>query len=130
MSRDSEEQKRLVRELSNEMLKDKYIQDVGQKATVERYTLPEDGRAEQLREVVRDIAKDLQQLDPACREMEYMGSLTVHVFSSRLLRTTAFVPLTVIDKLPPVLGDAACSALSNSYLADTGRRMKKKRSGF
>lgn len=130
MSKEKEDRERLHREISNEILKDKYTQDVGQKAVVERRTLENDERTDQLRQVIRDVALDLQETGKVNKGLQYRGSLTVHVYTSELLRVTEFAPLTVDADLPPVLGDAAISALRNSFLADTGRRMQKKRSGF
>lgn len=118
------------RTVSNEILKDKYTQDVGAKAVVERRVLENSDRIEQLRAVVKDVACDLQEIGQTTKGLTYRGSLTVHVFTSELLRVTEFVPLTVTGDLPPVLGDAALHALRNSYLSDTGRRLQKKRSGF
>jgi len=119
-----------IKEITNAILKDKASTELGQKARVERSTLPNDDHTDALREVIRDVARDLQSSGKATKGMQYMGSLTVHVFGSEALRMMEFVPLTVTDRFDAVLADAACHALRNSVLADFGKRMQKKRSGF
>jgi len=130
MSKRTEDLKKFNQSVSNELLKDRYTQDIGQKAVVERRSLVNDERTAELRSVIEDVGRDLQTCGLVTQGLEYRGSLTVHVYTSEVLRVTEFAPLTVTGNLPPVLGDAALMNLRNSYLADTGRRMQKKRSGF
>lgn len=126
----SKREDQYIAKVSNEILRDKHAQEMGQKAVVERRTLENDERTDALRQVIRDIAKDLQESGLVTKGLQYKGSLTVHVFASEVLRITEMVPLTVTGNLHPVLGDAALNQLRNSYLSDTGRRMQKKRSGL
>lgn len=126
----SKKEDQFIAKVSNEILRDKHAQEMGSKAVVERRTLENNEILASLREVIEDIAKNLQERNFVTKGLEYKGSLTVHVFASEVLRITEMVPLTVTGNLHPVLGDAALNQLRNSYLSDTGRRMQKKRSGL
>ena len=121
---------KIIKQTTNELLKDKFAAEVGQKAIVQRRTLENDERTEMLREVLRDIAKDMQTTGMVTKGLKYMGSFSVHVFASEVLRTAEFAPLTVTDHCDANLADGAVHALRNSVLLDYGRRMQKKRSGF
>lgn len=126
----SKKEDQFIAKVSNEILRDKHAQEMGSKAIVERRTLENNEILASLREVIEDIAKNLQERNFVTKGLDYKGSLTVHVFASEVLRITEMVPLTVTGNLHPVLGDAALNQLRNSYLSDTGRRMQKKRSGL
>lgn len=126
----SKKEDQFIAQVSNEILRDKHAQEMGSKAVVERRTLENNEILASLREVIEDIAKNLQERGFVTKGLEYKGSLTVHVFASEVLRITEMVPLTVTGNLHPVLGDAALNQLRNSYLSDTGRRAQKKRSGL
>ena len=126
----SKKEDQFIAQDSNEILRDKHAQEMGSKAVVERRVLENNEILASLREVIEDIAKNLQERNFVTKGLDYKGSLTVHVFASEVLRITEMVPLTVTGNLHPVLGDAALNQLRNSYLSDTGRRMQKKRSGL
>lgn len=130
MSDGGKKEAQVIKEVTNELLKDKFATEIGQKATVERRVLENSEYADQLRQVLRDIANDMQKTGMVTKGLDYRGSFCVHVFASDVIRTAEFAPLTVTDGCDVNLADAAVHALRNSVLTDYGRRMQKKRSGF
>lgn len=116
--------------LTNELLSDQWRTEIGQKAHVERVSLESDEHLTELKEVLSDIALDLQKIGSAPKGMTYLGSFSVHVFVSEILRTAAFVSLNKGEKVPFELADAAMRELNGSVVEYHGKRRQKLRSGF
>lgn len=119
----------LIKDVTNEALKSKFSTEVGQKARVERSTVQSE-QFDQLREVLRDVGQNIQDTGSAPKGMDYLGSLSVHIYVSTVLRTAAFVTLSATEKLPFELAEAGLHELRGTTLVDYGRRRQKKRSGF
>jgi hypothetical protein len=105
--------------------------DIGQKASVEHHVYENDPRMNELREVLKDIALDMQETGKAPKEFKYMGSLSVHIYGAEGLKGNyAFAGLTHLEGCKYKVAEAACMKLredvENHY---TGKR-RKKRSGF
>lgn len=126
---DKDEKKNLQKEVTNDLLTSQFVKDLGQKARVERTELRTEHTA-QLREVLRDIGRDFERCGEVPKGMHYAGSLSVHVFTSEILRTAIFVNLTAQDGLTPDLADAAMRELNNGVRESFGLRRQKLRSGF
>lgn len=121
--------KKISEAVTNEMLTDKFIQDLGQKARVERIDLAND-RTENLRAVVKDIGQDLLDAGIAPKGMQYRGSLTVHVYSSTVLNAAAFLTLNHLGTLDGGMADGALRELNNTTKTQFGKSRQKLRSGF
>jgi len=104
--------------------------ELGAKAIVEHHTIANDERMDQLREVLADIAKDLQAVKKAPPEMQYMGSFSVHVYASEILRMFAFVGVNNPTNCPYELADAALKKLRQDVNEHYKGRRQKLRSGF
>lgn len=126
---EKDDRSKLIREVTNDLLTSKFTTDVGQKARVERSALKTD-HADQLREVVADIGKDLLEVGAVPKGMHYVGSLCVHVYKSEILRTAAFATTSNINELTFDLADAGLRELTGSTLEKFGRSRRKLRSGF
>lgn len=124
----SKEDAKKLREATNAHLAQKFQTELGQKVLVERHVVANE-RMDQLREVLRDIAKDLQAEDPATREQTYLGSFSVHVYTSELLRQMTFQVLTAPDHCTYDVADAALRELNGSVMETYGHKRQKRRSG-
>ena len=111
-----------------EHLKAKYADQMGQKVLIERHKI--DGpRSEELREVLRDIGRDMQTQGIAREGTEWKGSLSIHVYWSELLQRMDFITLTAPDKLNLLVAEDACRELWGSVCEDFGVPRQKRRSG-
>lgn len=120
-----------VREATNELQKDQFIQDLGQKAIVERSPIENDQYFDNLRAVLNDLGQDISTVGKAPKGMQYRGSLSVHVYSSTILNSAAFVTLNNLKTLDGAMADAALRELTGNVMQQfTGRRGQKLRSGF
>ena len=62
--------------------------------------------------------------------MDYVGSLSVHVYKSEILRTAAFATVSNLEGLTFDLADGALRELTGTTLVYYGRSRQKLRSGF
>lgn len=105
--------------------------EIGSKATIEHHAVEDTGEITQLREVLEDMGKDLQRVGAAPKEMEYMGSFSVHVYAAQGLKGSfAFVSLTQPGKCFYKLAEAAGKKLQGDIQQTFTGRFQKKRSGF
>lgn len=126
----SADRDKLLRTVDNEILKDQFIQELGQKAIVKRTSVDQSEHTDQLRAVLSDIARDLQSIGQVPKGMQYRGSLSVHIFTSEILREGAFITLNNLEDLPLPLADAALRELNGSTKENYSKRRSKQRSGF
>lgn len=127
---DKEDRERLIKEVTNEMLVSQFTQELGQKVRVERHEVDNRELMDQLRLVLKDIGTEIKDTDPATRGMTYAGSLSVHVFTSEILRTVAFAVLSNHERLDFNVADGAIRELNGSTAVSFGKSRKKLRSGF
>lgn len=119
---------KLIRGVTDELLINKFTSDLGQKARVERSELTSE-HLDGLRDVIREVGLNLQQVK-AVPNMQYCGSLSVHIYKSEILRQAAFATLSVLDGLTFDLADAGLRELTGTTLSSYGRKRAKLRSGF
>lgn len=125
-----DDRKKQIQSATNELLTDKFKTEIGQKARVERVAIETDEHQEQLRAVLSDIGENLQETGKAPKGMKYLGSFSVHVYHSEILRTAAFSILNNGSGVPFDLADAAMRELNGSVVEYHGKRRQKLRSGF
>lgn len=115
---------------TEEFLRQKHQDQMGQKVLVERHQL-ETERADALREVLRDIGRDLQkQGDQGVNEnLNYLGSLSVHVYYSPLLKAMCFATLNNIGLLTFNVAEDACRELFGTVCENFGKPRQTRRSG-
>lgn len=111
---------------------EQFQKDLGGKAVVEHHSLSgeEQEHAEKLREVLSDIAKDLQRVRIITPGLEYLGSFSVHVFASEALRSFEFISLTAPNKATHPVAEAALSKLREDVNAHYTGKRRKLRSGW
>lgn len=124
-----EERKRLVQDTTNDLLLDKFTQSLGNKVRVERTPIQSD-HMDQLREVIAEVGKNLEEAGIVPKGMEYKGSLSVHVYMSEVLRTAAFATVSETKRLDLALADGALRELTGNTYEALGKKRKKMRSGF
>lgn len=124
-----DERKALIREVTDDLLKSKFTSEVGQKARVFRQDINNEHMTE-LREVVSEVGRNLEEIGAVPRGMQYVGSLSIHVFKSEILKTAAFATVSNTEGMPFDLADAALRELTGSTLVSYGKGRKKLRSGF
>ena len=129
MSKSRQERDRMVKEISNDMLKEKFIQDLGSKARVDRTEI-ENERLAELREVIGAVGTDLQKVGAVPEGMTYCGSLSVHIFKSIVMNTAAFATVNNLQNLTPDLADGALRELTGTTMMVYGKARQKLRSGF
>lgn len=128
MSKSREDNARLLREATNELMAKQFETEMGQKVRVERHKMSSD-RIAQLRDVLREMGKDLQAQDVATKDLDYLGSFSVHVYASHALQQMFFHTLTAPDKCNFQIADAAMRELNGSVQEDYGQVRQKRRSG-
>ena len=115
---------------TEEFLRLKHSDQMGQKVLVERSAL-EGERTEQLREVLADIGKDLQQQGPdgVSPTLEYLGSFSVHVYYSNALKAMCFATLNNLGKVHFNVAEDACRELFGTVCENYGQKRPVRRSG-
>ncbi len=127
---EKEEREKLIKETTNEALTSRFIKETGGKgARVERSDL-EGEHMDRLREVVNEIGENLLECGAVPKGMEYLGSMTVHVYKSEILKTAAFLSLNNLKSMHPSLADAALRELNGKVKEYHGKSRQKLRSGF
>lgn len=107
-----------------------FASDLGQKALIEHHQIENDEQSEALREVLRDIGKDLQTTRKVPPELEYVASFSVHVYKGGL-SNFAFAGVNAnMEKCPHALADAAAKKLAQDIREYHNGRRQKLRSGF
>lgn len=124
-----DERKKLAKAVTDDLLTEKFIKDLGQKARVERSSLQSE-HLDQLREVVADVGRNLLEVGAVPRGMNYCGSLSVHIFKSEILKTAAFATVSRTEDLTVDLADGALRELTGTTMESYGKRRQKLRSGF
>ncbi len=125
----SNERDKLVKATTDMALTSKFIQDVGQKATVERSSIDNE-YMDQLREVVADVGRDLLTIGAVPKGMQYCGSLCIHIYKSEILKTAAFATSSPVGSLTYDLADGGLRELTGSTMEQFGKTRAKLRSGF
>ena len=109
-----------------------YIKRAGHKAIVKREEVLTDARGEALKDVIRDVGRDLLETGQVPQGMTYLGSLAVHIYKSDLLNEAAFYKQILSedgDQCIPLMKAAALELTGEIDFALTGKRPTK-RSGF
>lgn len=124
------ERESLIREVTNDLLKSKFTTEVGQKAKVERRVIEQSAHMDELREVVADVGRNLEEIGAVPKGMTYRGSLSVHVYTGEATRTFAAATISNHGTMTFDLADAGLRELTGTTLESYGRSRKKLRSGF
>lgn len=118
-----------IRAVTDDLLTSRFTTELGQKARVERSEISGD-HMDQLREVICDVGRNLSETGSIPRGMEYVGSLSIHIYKSEILKTAAFATVNSLGAVPFDLADGALRELTGSTLESYGKRRQKLRSGF
>lgn len=129
MKKDKDQREALIKGVDQEALKSKFIQDVGSKVRVER-TKIDNAKMDQLREVLSEIGQNIVDVGAAPKGMDYLGSFSVHVYKSDILRTIAYVTLNADREITFDVADGAMRELNGNVQESHGRSRQKLRSGF
>lgn len=124
-----EERDSLIRGVTDSILTSRFTQDLGQKVVVDRSTINND-HMNDLRGVISDVGRDLEKIGAVPKGMTYRGSLSVHVYTSEVLRTAAFATVSDLGTMDFTLADGALRELTGTTLEGYGKSRKKLRSGF
>lgn len=106
--------------------------EIGSTAQIEHHKLEgaEKEYMMQLREVLVSIAQDMQDKKIVNEGLEYLGSWSVHVYASELLRAFEFVSLTNPHKATHPIAEAALAKLKQDMNEHYSGKRQKLRSGF
>jgi hypothetical protein len=113
---------------TEEFLKLKHSDQMGQKVLVERHKI-EGARTTELREVLADIGKDLITQKIATEGVEYLGSFSVHVYYSEIMKRMEFAVLTNPGKVHFNVAEDASREMFGSICEDYGHKRPVRRSG-
>jgi len=108
---------------------------IGSTAKIEHHIIPNDSDKGQymcqLREVLAEMAKDLQDRKVAQPDFDYMGSFSIHIYaSSALPGTYEFVPVSNPHKCFFKLAEAAGKKMAGDIQQMFTGKFQKLRSGF
>lgn len=126
---DSSQRTREIRAVTDQLLTEKFATELGQKARVERTSITNE-RMTELREVISAVGQDLEEIGAVPKGLTYVGSLSVHVYKSEILKTAAFATVNHLSQMDFSLADGALRELTGSTLEQYGKRRQKLRSGF
>jgi hypothetical protein len=126
---DKTKRENIIKKTENELMRDRYVKDVGSKAVVSREKIENEG-LDQLREVLQDIGKNMTEVGAVPRGMEYVGSAAVHIFKSPVLGQVAYVNQLALSSCPEALAGPAMTDLRGSAIEYYGHGRQKKKSGF
>lgn len=125
-----EQDKKLVQEVTNNLLTNKFANEVGQKAIVKRTDI-ENERMGDLREVLECIGADLQKIGAVPQGMDYLGSFSVHAYKATALNEVAFATISAHKPgLSIDIADGALRELTNNTFVKFGHKPKLRRSGI
>lgn len=119
-----------VRQHLNDALSEKYQTQVGQKVLVERHKLHDNERRSALKEVLTDIAGDLQTIGDVPRGAEHIGSFSVHAYYAPTLEQMFFATVNAPGKCTFNVAESASAELFGTICEQYGVRRQKKRSGL
>lgn len=119
----------LIKEVTDAALTTKFTSEVGQKARVERTEIS-NPHMDQLRDVLREIGRNLSEVGAAPKGMQYVGSLSVHVYKAETMKMAAFATLNAGEKMTFDLADGALRELTGATRVAYGKNRQKLRSGF
>jgi hypothetical protein len=122
--------KEVVKELTNEAQKEKFMQELGSKAVVERHTLQQDDHTRQLGEVLCDIGRDYNEIEPSIKGMKYLGSIAAHVYVGEGTGTFANIKQIRADNCPAELLMRLGEDLAKATVEYAGKKPGKLRSGW
>lgn len=117
-----------VKAATDAALAQKYNSDMGQKVHIERHRV-EGARVDELRDVLRDIAKDLQETGTVTKEIKYLGSFSVHVYYSEVMKRMEFATLSAPDHVPFNVAEDASREMFGTICETYGKPRQKRRSG-
>ena len=104
--------------------------ELGSKAVNEHHSIAHIPEVAQLREVLKDMGKDLQRVGAAPKEYAYRGSFSMHVYSSAIAGQLAFVGISAPERMPFDLAEAAVDKMRGDIQMMYLGKMQKLRSGF
>lgn len=105
---------------------------IGQKASVERWDLPKE-KTELLNRQLCDLGLKWADADDVVKNMTYYGSAAIHVYASDILKLQLFIPQAaplVLYKCPMPMANAAMQELDRKMRQVYGMSKGKLRSGF
>lgn len=122
------DEKKLITEVTNNLLTNKFQTEMGQKALVERSTIQNE-HMDKLRGVIAEVGKNLEEVGAAPKGMTYVGSMSVHIYTSQILRAAAFVQLSELKLVDYNLADGAMREMRDGVLRYYGKATQRRRSG-
>lgn len=122
------ERRALQKKVTDDLLSSKFTRETGWKAVVDRTSI-ENEHLDKLRAVLRDIGEDLLRVGAVPKGMQYMGSLSVHVYKSEILQSIAYATISANEKIPFDVADGALRELTSNTFVSYGKAQRKRRSG-
>ncbi len=119
----------LIQAVTNDNMTSQFIADLGQKARVERSTITNE-HMDELRGVIADVGRDLERAGVVPKGLEYMGSMSVHIYYSHLQKLGVFATVNEVSKVSPELADGALRELTGNTMEVYGKKRQLLRSGF
>lgn len=120
----------IIKELTNEAQKQKFQQELGSKAIVERHTLKQNEHTTQLGEVLCDIGRDFNETEPSIKGMKYLGSIAAHVYVGEATGTFANIKQIRAEQCPGELLMRLGEDLAKATVEYVGKKPGKLRSGW
>lgn len=120
----------IARDITNELQTQKFLKEIGSEARIDRETAKVDSYTSQLREVLEDLGRDIQNVGKIPKGMEYMGSAAVHIYRAPTLGEVAYYSQLALGNCPEALAGPAVSDLRGAMLEGYGHKRQTKRNGF
>lgn len=122
----------ISKDLVNDYQNKQFLNEVGHKAIIQRQTVETGQLQAELRAVLEDIGKDIQNLGEIIpKGMEYCGSMAVHIYKAPITGMVAYYNQLSLANCPEALAGPAVSDLRNSAIEHyRPGKAQRKRSGF
>lgn len=122
----------IQQELTNDYQTNRFLNEVGSKAIIQREQVETGELQHQLSAVLKDLGADIQRLSSSIPQgMEYYGSMAVHIYGAPNTRTVCYYNQLALEKCPEALAGPAISDLRNAAIESyRPGRAQRKRNGF
>lgn len=116
-------------EILNSFQAKQYQTEVGSKAKVESFAVPNEV-TDVFKDLLRELGAACQEVDPSTKHMEYCGSVAVHIYMAPMTRTMAFHVQNALGGTNELVAGSAISVLRKRIMEYFGRKPGKLRSGL
>ena len=105
--------------------------EMGQKVHIQRANLDETEDDKKIGATMNNLLRNIgTELNPKAANMDYMGCMAVHVYSSKILKQLMYVNQICLGEMPEIVASKAFEDLRGTAMESYDRARPKRRSKF